>query len=125
MSKNAQSVAVHHDESKLKLSAYIAGFGLSLMFTLASYLLVTHHAASRDVLLGLITAFALCQFFVQMMFFLHLGNETKPRWKLAVFLFMSGVVLIIVFGSIWIISSLNYRQTVPQELRYVNSQDDL
>lgn len=125
MSKQAQTLAVQHDEAKLKLSSYIAGFGLSVMFTLAAYLLVTHHAASHHALLALVVAFALCQFFVQMIFFLHLGNETKPRWKLAVFVFMSGVVLIVVFGSLWIINNLNYRETVPQELQYVNSQDDL
>ncbi|MEI9913842.1 MAG: cytochrome o ubiquinol oxidase subunit IV [Candidatus Saccharibacteria bacterium] len=125
MSRNDQSLTVSHDESKLKLSSYIAGFGLSLLLTLSAYLLVTHHGASRNVLVGIVVALALTQFIVQIFFFLHLGQESKPRWKLGIFFFMIGVVLILVFGSLWIMYSLNYRQTIPHELQYVNSQDDL
>ena len=125
MSSNNQAVVVQHSEAKLKLSSYVAGFGLSLLFTFAAYLIVVNHAASSHVLVGLVVAFALCQFFVQAFFFLHLGRESKPRWKLAVFLFMIGIVLILVFGSLWIIDNLNYRQTLPSELHYINSQDDL
>ena len=55
-------------------------------------------------------------------FFLHLGKETKPRWKLYVFGFMVSVVLIIVFGSIWIMNNLNYRMTPAQINQYMNSQ---
>ncbi|HEY1645311.1 MAG TPA: cytochrome o ubiquinol oxidase subunit IV [Candidatus Saccharimonadales bacterium] len=125
MSKTSQILAVYHDEPKLKLSSYISGFVLSVVFTLAAYLLVVNHAASRDTLLGLVVAFALTQFLVQAIFFLHLAQESKPRWRLGIFIFMLGVVMIIVFGSMWIIFNLNYRQTIPQELQYVNSQDDL
>lgn len=125
MSNQTELLAVAHDEPKLKLGSYVAGFGLSILFTLAAYLLVTHHATSHDRLIGLVVAFAFCQFIVQALFFLHLGQESKPRWRLGVFLFMLGVVSIIVFGSIWIIYSLNYRETIPEEIQYVNSQDDL
>lgn len=125
MSQQNKALAVHHEESKLKLSSYITGFGLSLLFTLTAYLLVTHHAASRNTLVALIVTFALTQFFVQMFFFLHLGNETKPRWKLGVFLFMMGVVLILVGGSLWIMYTLNVRMTLPQQLQYMNNQDEL
>jgi cytochrome o ubiquinol oxidase subunit IV len=122
---NQQSIAIHHDESKLKLSRYIAGFVLSVMFTLAAYLLVTHHAADRNALVGLVIAFALAQFFTQLMLFLHLGEETNPRWKLVVFVFMTGVVAILIGGSLWIMTSLNNRETLPQELQYMNNQDEL
>jgi len=125
MNQPSKSVAVQHEESKLKLSSYITGFGLSLLFTLATYLLVTHHAASRNTLVALITVFALAQFITQAFLFLHLGSETKPRWKAGIFLFMLGVVFILVAGSIWIMYSLNVRQTIPQEIQYVNGQDNL
>ena len=125
MSNSNKPVAIQHDETKLKLRAYITGFGLSLLLTLSAYLLVTHHAANRHVLIGLVVVLALSQFMVQIFYFLHLGEETKPRWKLGVFFFMIGVVLILVFGSLWIINNLNYTMTVPQEEQYVNSQDDL
>ena len=120
-----QVLVAKHNEPKLKLASYVYGFGLSIFFTLLAYLLVTHHAASRDTLVGLVIAFAFCQFIVQLLCFLHLGQETRPRWKLAVFFFMIGVVLILVFGSLWIINNLNYRMTIPKEIQYINSQDNL
>jgi cytochrome o ubiquinol oxidase subunit IV len=58
-------------------------------------------------------------------FFLHLGRETRPRWKLAVFLFMLGVILILVFGSLWIMTNLNYRMMPKQMVQYMNSQAGL
>ncbi|MHB1864732.1 MAG: cytochrome o ubiquinol oxidase subunit IV [Candidatus Saccharimonadales bacterium] len=119
-------LAVQHEETKLKLSSYIAGFGLSLLFTLASYLLVINHAATKGTLIILVVAFAFCQFIVQLLLFLHLGQETKPRWKLGVFFFMLGVVVILVFGSLWIMHNLSNRMlSLPQELRYNQSQDNL
>jgi cytochrome o ubiquinol oxidase operon protein cyoD len=125
MSEQNKSMAVSHDETKLKLRSYVIGFSLSIFLTLTAYLLVTHQAANRDVLIGIVIVLAMIQFLVQIFYFLHLGQETKPRWKLGVFFFMIGVVLIIVFGSLWIMANLNYRETIPQEENYVNSQDDL
>ena len=70
---------------------------------------------------------ALLQFTVQMIYFLHLGHESRPRWKLGVFGMMLVVVLIIVFGSLWIMNSLNYRMhTNPNQInKYLRSQDGL
>ncbi len=125
MNRDAQPLVIKHDETKLKLSSYIIGFGLSLLLTLSAYLLVTHHGASRNVLVGIVAFLALCQFITQTYFFLHLGTESKPRWKIGIFFFMLGVVLILVVGSLWIMYNLNYRVSIPQELKYVKSQDDL
>jgi cytochrome o ubiquinol oxidase subunit IV len=91
------------------LRSYIAGFGLSLLLTITAYTLVVSEAFSRRMLLAAIFMLALVQFIVQVFFFLHLGNETKPRWKQIAFLFMIMVVLILVLGSIWIMASLDYR----------------
>lgn len=126
MSQQSLPLIVHHEESKLKLSSYIAGFILSLVFTFAAYLVVVNHAASKSTLIVLIIAFAFCQFITQLMLFLHLGQETKPRWKLGVFFFMLGVVFILVFGSLWIMHNLNNRMmSLPKELKYMQSQDGL
>jgi cytochrome o ubiquinol oxidase operon protein cyoD len=118
-------LTINHDENKLKLSSYITGFGLSILFTISAYLLVINHAASRTVLIGLVIVFAICQFISQSFLFLHLGQENKPRWRLTIFAFMLGVVIIIVFGSLWIMHNLKYRMTIPQEIRYMKSQDNL
>jgi len=87
---------------------YIIGFLLSVVLTLASYFTVVEHLFSAWWIVLTIFGFGLVQVFVQLIFFLHLGQEPKPRWKLTVFLFMLLVLSIIVFGSIWIMDNLMY-----------------
>jgi cytochrome o ubiquinol oxidase subunit IV len=93
--------------------------------TFAAYLMVYNHLFSNIVLTTVIVILALVQFIVQVVFFLHLGRETKPRWKLAVMLFMIMVVLILVGGSLWIMSNLTVRMTPQQENNYMNNQQGL
>lgn len=109
---------------KLTLRSYVVGFIGSLVFTLAAYLLVTHDLLSRRVLIASVITLALAQFLTQLLFFLHLGRERQPRWKLLVFLFMVVVVAILVFGSLWIMYKLNYHQSPQQMFKYLNSQSD-
>ncbi len=109
----------------LSLRSYVSGFILSLYFTLTAYLLAVRHVFFTQTLVIMLAGLALAQFFVQLLFFLHLGTETKPRWKLMVFLFMIMVVLILVVGSLWIMSNLNYHQTPAQVNDYLRSQDSL
>ena len=96
--------------SKLTTSpkSYLIGFLLSLCLTLAAYLMVSRHTSSNGVLVFGVVCLALVQLFVQLKFFLHLGSESKPKWNLLVFGFMLGVLLILVFGSLWIMYNLNY-----------------
>lgn len=93
---------------KYKISHYIVGFALSLVLTLSAYFLVVNQYFSEQKTIILIMLLAITQLFVQLIFFLHLGSEAKPRLKLAIFLFTLLVVLIVVGGSIWVMSHLNY-----------------
>jgi cytochrome o ubiquinol oxidase operon protein cyoD len=111
------------------LKGYVAGFAISILLTLVAYFFVEDHIAqgvfSLNFLIPLIIVLALAQFAVQAVFFLHLGTESKPRWKLAVFLTMIGIVAILVVGSLWIMHSLNVHMTAQQIDSYMNSQDGL
>lgn len=78
---------------------------------------------SHPFLIGATAILALAQFFAQLYYFLHLGRETKPRWKLLVLCFMILVVLIIVVGSIWIMYNLNYRMSPQQMNTYMLNQN--
>ena len=122
MSKHQGMIVAEHETSEGSLKSYFNGFVLSIILTLGAYLMVIHHSFTADRIVGVIVGLALCQFLVQMLFFLHLGKETKPRWKLFVLLFMITVVLILVFGSIWIMNNLNYRMTTEQINTYMNNQ---
>ena len=70
--------------------------------------MVEKNIIEGHALLYAIGFFAVVQFFIQMRLFLHLGQEDKPRYQLTAFNFMVLVVLILVFGSIWIMQNLDY-----------------
>ena len=110
----------------LRLSSYVVGFGLSLFVTIVAYVSVVQHVFSRRILLFVLPITALLQFAVQLITFLHIGRELKPRWKLYVFIFMLIIVIILVAGSIWIMANLNYHMQSPTEInKYLRSQDAL
>lgn len=90
------------------MNSYIVGFVLSLIFTAIPYYLVVSHAISGNILLATILLFAVLQMFVQVIFFLHLGRERGPRWQLVFFAGTVGIILMVVVGSLWIMSHLHY-----------------
>lgn len=97
------------------LRAYSMGFGLSIFFTLLAFGLVWYHMQnehifpSHEIMVPLLIALAVLQLFVQLVFFLHLGQEEKPRWNSIVFAFAAFVVIILVGGSIWIMNHLEHQ----------------
>jgi cytochrome o ubiquinol oxidase subunit IV len=124
----------HSDQeiSHGSIGSYIAGFLLSLLLTLTAYLLVwrhvstSHSAIGHGVLIPMVVGLALTQLLVQLVFFLHLDTESKPRWNLTVLLFAATVVIIVVFGSLWIMNNLNYHHPTSEQINhYIRSQGDL
>lgn len=97
------------------MRSYIVGFGLSLVITVMAYIVVVHHVFSGVGLIVAIMGLAVAQLLVQLIFFLHLGRESNPRWNLIVFLFMLLVLVIIVAGSLWIMDNLNYNMMMTPE----------
>jgi cytochrome o ubiquinol oxidase operon protein cyoD len=102
---------------------YISGYALSLILTLIAFALVrrhlnSHHLSPSDnFMLVALAVLALTQLFVQLTFFLHLDRESKPWWNNTALAFAITVVLILVGGSIWIMSNLNYHHG-PQDVTH-------
>lgn len=94
---------------------YSIGFFVSVALTLAAYVLVTGSNVGGSLLLGSIAVLAIIQLIVQLVCFLHLGEEDKPRWRLRAFVAITGALLLIVFGSIWIMNNLDYHMTSEHE----------
>lgn len=88
--------------------SYVVGFILSLVCTIIPYSLVVNHSLSRSALMVLIFGFALLQMVIQITFFLHLGRGPKPRWNLLFFVATVALILVIVGGSVMIMSNLHY-----------------
>ncbi len=111
----------------MTLTKYIVGFVLSLLLTLTAFFLVENDLLSGGALIWTLGVLALVQMIVQLAYFLHLGDELRPRYKLASFSFMTGILLIIVVGSIWIMDNLNYNMmemSPQQKTDYMNTQRD-
>jgi len=90
------------------LQSYVLGFLISLVLTLAAYILVVQRIFTDWMLDLAVAILAIAQALLQLALFLNLAKEAKPRWKLIVFLFMVLIVVILVFGSLWIMNHLNY-----------------
>lgn len=114
-------------------ATYVAGYVLSVILTLAAYVLVSVHIGHKhsyppDSFMKIaLLVLAVVQLFVQMILFLGLGRDKKPRWKTYTFIFAGTIVLIVVIGSLWIMSNLNYRMMYsPQQInKYLHDEGDL
>lgn len=100
------------------------GFFASLILTLLSYGAVVKHWFSGTALVSAILAFAVVELVVQLYFFFDLGDGASRRWKLGAFAFTLGSVLIVIVGSVWIMSHLNYNMMASPDLMntYIQSQ---
>jgi len=104
MERSAQT----HNAGHGTVSSYATGFILSVLFTITPFMVVINHVMTGWMLTFTLIGFAISQLLVQLIFFLHLGRESKPRWNILVFLFAALVVLIVVVGSLWIMNNLDY-----------------
>lgn len=96
--------------------SFIIGFALSMVLTLAAYFAVVNHVFNSVYITTFIIVLAFIQLVVQMVFFLHLGREPRPRWNLYVFLNSFAIILFIVIASIWIMNHLYHNLMTPAQI---------
>ena len=119
------------NSSTRRVISYSVGFILSIILTVLAYAIAVHDLFqdqwSPIVIVIILSVLASIQLIVQLIFFLHLGEESKPRWKLVTFIFAFIVLEIIVFGSLWIMFDLNSRMMMsPTDMiKYMNRQSGL
>ncbi len=106
------------------LKSYTTGFVLSVVLTIIPYYLVVQDVLEGNILVAVLIGFAFLQLIVQLLLFLHLGQETKPRWNLMIFLFMMLMLSILVLGSLWIMNNLDYHMMSPHETnQYIQEEE--
>jgi cytochrome o ubiquinol oxidase operon protein cyoD len=98
---------MHKDTSHGTVKSYIIGFVLSIILTFASYFTVSSYGFSIKVTYISLAILAFLQLFVQLVFFLHLTSEEKPRWNLVSFAFTFIITVILAGGSLWVMYHLN------------------
>ena len=108
------------------MGMYVSGYALSLVLTFFAFSLVTRHMLAGWTLVYALLALGVVQLMVQLVFFLHLGAESRPRWNVMVFLFMLLMLVILVFGSLWIMKNLNTHMLSPaQETKSVMDDEGI
>lgn len=111
----------------MTLQKYIIGFVLSLFMTLIAYFAVVGSWLEGMALIVLLCVLAVVQMVVQLVYFLHLGEEVGPRYRFASFLLMAVLLLIVVVGSLWIMYHLNenmMNMTPEQKNEYMLQEFD-
>lgn len=99
----------------ITITPLVIGFFLSFILTLVAFLVPAGQFLSYQAGAITLMVVATLQALGQMVFFLHLGIESRPRWKLMMFLFMVFIMLVIVCGSLWIMKNLEYNLMLPME----------
>lgn len=94
------------------ITSHIIGFILSLIITISAYSIVKNAVFDTTSLIFSIVLLGVLQAIIQLILFLHLGKESKPKIRLISFLFMILMVSIIVIGTLWIMAHLQY-ETMP------------
>ena len=89
--------------------SYLIGLIGALILTLISFgLAIIKPLPSLELTLT-IMGLAGLQVMIQLVFFLHLGQEPKPKSETLIFCFTVLILMIIVVGSLWIMTDLNNR----------------
>lgn len=94
------------------LRSYVWGLVLALVLTLVPFAMVQWHWAARPTLLVTVGVLALIQVVVHFRFFLHIGLKRK-REDLWLILFSASLLIIMVFGTIWVMVNLHARMALP------------
>lgn len=94
--------------------SYMTGFLLSVVLTAIPFALVmTDVIADARITAGIITAMALVQIVVHMVYFLHMNAKSENGWTLMALIFTVIMVVIAISGSLWVMYHMNVNM-MPQ-----------
>ncbi|WP_444894402.1 cytochrome o ubiquinol oxidase subunit IV [Microbulbifer sp. TRSA001] len=91
------------------LRLYITGYILSIVLTLAAFAAVLTIGKENKSVLILVALLGVAQLVVQLKYFLNVTTQRDRRDNLALILFSSLILLIIVMGTVWIMGNLAVR----------------
>ncbi|MDF2725185.1 MAG: cytochrome o ubiquinol oxidase subunit [Paenibacillus sp.] len=91
-------------EAHGSFKSYLTGFLLSIVLTIIPLVFILNDWLEGTAGMILMLAAAVLQFAVQLLFFMHLREEGKPRYNLMALLLGLVILVTIVGGSIWIMT---------------------
>jgi cytochrome o ubiquinol oxidase subunit IV len=99
-----ESEVNHGSHAHGSLKSYVIGFVLSIVLTIIPLVVVMKGLLTGGALTFVLLITAALQFVVQLLFFMHLREEDKPRYNLMTLIFGLIVLITIVGGSMWIMT---------------------
>ncbi len=104
-----------HDHGSFK--SYMIGFLLSVVLTAIPFWLVMTEALAPQTTGLVITAFAVVQIIVHMIFFLHMNHKSEGGWNMLALIFTIVIVVIAVAGSVWVMYHLNVNMMPTHDMQ--------
>ena len=98
--KNVSSTS--HADAHGSMKSYLAGFGLSILLTAASFGVVMADVVPHQSRLAAIVLLCLLQLLVQLVYFLHMGSAPSRRVNTGVFACTLFLIVVLVGGSLWV-----------------------
>ena len=104
-----------HDNGSFK--SYMIGFLLSVVLTAIPFWLVMTEALAPQTTGLVITAFAVVQIIIHMVFFLHMNHKSEGGWNMLALIFTIVIVVIAVAGSVWVMYHLNVNMMPTHDMQ--------
>ncbi|WP_208437241.1 cytochrome o ubiquinol oxidase subunit IV [Bartonella taylorii] len=104
-------MSMHNEAHGPSTGSYLVGFILAVFFTLGSFIPVMYgmmESWAISTKVAYLIGMAIIQIIVQIVFFLHLNSGPDAKWNLSALWFAVICVFIIIGGTWWAISHLNY-----------------
>ncbi|MFC0282353.1 cytochrome o ubiquinol oxidase subunit IV [Camelimonas abortus] len=109
-----------HDAAALPhgtLKGYLTGFVLSAILTaIPFWLVMAGPFFSSQTTAVIVLALAGVQVVVHMTFFLHMNGRVEGGWSMMALVFTIIVVVIVLAGSLWVMTHLNANLMAPEQM---------
>ncbi|RYY27170.1 MAG: cytochrome o ubiquinol oxidase subunit IV [Sphingomonadales bacterium] len=86
---------------------YLIGFLMSVVLTAVPFWMVMTGAAAPQFTAIVVVAFAVVQIIVHTVCFLHVNTRSESGWTLMAYVFTAVIILIVIAGSLWIMTHIN------------------
>ena len=95
---------------------YLLGLALAMLLTVASFYFAGSSLVWRPSIPMLLAVLAIAQMGVHLVFFLHITTGPDNTNNVLALAFGILIVVLVVFGSIWIMAHLNHQNMSPAEM---------
>ena len=99
-----------------RVLGYVVGLALAVLLTAASFWVVTSNVVYGPGIRVAVLTLAVAQIGIHLVFFLHITTSPDNTNNVLALAFGSLIVLLIVFGSIWIMAHLNQNMMPMNQL---------